>query len=155
MSKVNIQIEWRTKHYDDLSKKELYDAMNLRQVVFVVEQDCPYLDADNRDQNSYHVLGYDKNDKLLAYTRLVPQGTSYPNEAAIGRVTTHPDVRGMGIGKLLMEESIKSFEEVFKTSACRISAQTYLKKYYENFGFEVCSEEYLEDGLPHWEMLRK
>lgn len=146
--------KWVVKDFDSLSLEELYEVMHLRQVVFVVEQDCPYIDADGKDFFGQHVLGYNDGDKLIAYTRILPAGISYPKEPAIGRVVSHPDVRGKGVGRPLMQKSIEVLEETYGNSACRISAQTYLLNYYREFGFEAVGEEYLEDGLPHFEMLR-
>lgn len=146
------EVKWQVKKFEDLSLNELYDMMNLRQEVFVVEQDCPYIDADYKDQKSIHVNAY-FNEKLIAHTRIVYPGVSY-QEASIGRVVSHPKFRGTGLGKELMLKSIEALEQNFGSS-CRISAQTYLIKFYKQFGFEISSEEYLEDDLPHIQMLRK
>lgn len=150
---MNIEnIEWRVKKFENLSVNELYDMMHLRQVVFVVEQDCPYIDADHKDEKSLHVNGYFE-DKLVAHSRIVFPGISYA-EASIGRVVSDPKYRATGLGQQLMKESIKALESNFGT-ACRISAQTYLIGFYTKFGFEISSEEYLEDDLPHIQMYRK
>lgn len=145
-------IEWRIKEFEQLSLNELYDIMHLRQEVFVVEQDCPYIDADYKDQHSVIVNAY-YNNKLIAHTRIVKPGISY-SEASIGRVVSSPRHRKVGLGVLLMKKSIQALEGKFGTSKCRISAQTYLLDFYMQFGFKVCSEEYMEDGLPHFEMIR-
>ena len=147
------KIDWRVKQFEELSLNELYDIMNLRQEVFVVEQECPYIDADFKDQQSIHVNGY-YNNKLVAHTRIVAPGISY-KEQSIGRVVSSPQYRKKGLGIELMKKSIEVLEEFYKSTTCRISAQKYLIKFYEQFGFEVCSEEYLEDDLPHFEMIRK
>ena len=125
-------ITWIKKTFSALSLSELYDIMYLRQLVFVVEQNCPYIDADYKDLKGWHVLGYSENI-LMAYARLLPKGISYSNEPSIGRVVNHPDYRHKGIGKALMKESLQLLEDVYKTKACRISAQTYLVKFYEYF----------------------
>src|SRR6476661_3963422 len=98
-------ITFITKTFDELTNQELYKLLQLRGEVFVVEQNCPYLDMDDKDQKSFHVLGY-ANDELVACTRLLPAGVSYDHEPSIGRVATHPSVRSLGYGKLLMEYSI-------------------------------------------------
>lgn len=147
------KIEWRVKTFEQLTTNELYDIMHLRQEVFVVEQDCPYLDADFKDQKAIHVNAYYQAE-LVAHTRIVAPGISY-KEQSIGRVVTKPKYRRQGLGIVLMEKSIEVLEAEYKSSTCRISAQKYLTGFYQQFGFEVCSEEYLEDNLPHFEMFRK
>lgn len=144
---------FKVKEFNELSIRELYDMMHLRQVVFVVEQDAAYLDADLKDLKSTHVLQY-KNDSLVAYARVLAPGVSY-QEASIGRVVTAPDWRRKKLGRPLMAKCIEVLKGRYGTEVCRISAQTYLVPFYREFGFEVCSEEYLEDGLPHFEMIRK
>ncbi len=143
---------WLHKEFEELSTIELYDIMNLRQTVFVVEQNAAYLDADGKDFNAIHVFTYIKNS-LASYARVLPPGVSY-REASIGRVVTLPKYRKKGLAKKLMEQCLGVLNNTFKTDSCRISAQTYLVPFYSSFGFEVCSKEYLEDGLPHFEMLR-
>ena len=133
----------------------MYALMALRQEIFVVEQDCPYLDADGKDQTSHHLMGFDDQGKMVAYTRLVPKGISYPQYASIGRVVTAASTRGQGIGKLLMQESIARCQEIFGGEIIKISAQAHLQKFYQDLGFEPTGEEYLEDGIPHIGMTRK
>ncbi len=147
-----MDIVWKIKSFQELSLGELYDMMNLRQEVFVVEQNCPYVDADYKDQKSFHVNGFFK-DVLVAHARIVLPNISY-KEPSIGRIVSSPKYRGKGIGKELMKVCIDFIEKYFNSSDCRISAQVYLIKFYNQFGFEVCSDEYLEDNLPHVEMLR-
>ena len=144
-------ITFITKTFDELSNIELYQLLQLRAEVFVVEQNCPYLDMDNKDLKSFHVLGYD-NGKLVACTRLVPIGISYNKEPSIGRVVTHPSVRSLGYGKLLMEYSIAETKKRFNTSVIVIGAQLYLDKFYQNLGFVPEGEMYLEDNIPHMTM---
>ncbi len=126
--------------------------MVLRQEVFVVEQNCPYLDADGKDQHSWHLLGYDENMKLAAYARIVFPGVSY-HEVAIGRVVSSQTHRRTGAGKELMRESLKAIEKIYGKVPVRISAQTYLVKFYSEFGFVSTGKEYLEDDIPHTEMM--
>lgn len=141
------------KKFEQLNIHELYDMMHLRQEVFVVEQNAAYLDADKKDINSLHVFLYLENE-MAAYARVIPEGYAY-KEASIGRVVTSPKYRRKKLGRLLMKKCIEVLENNMNTSKCRISAQTYLIDFYKEFGFEICSEEYLEDGLPHFEMFRK
>ena len=146
-----MELEWQLKKFDDLSVAELYAILQLRNEVFVVEQNCPYQDADDKDQKSLHLMGWDGHT-LVAYTRIIPQGISYA-EASIGRVVTKPKYRGTGSGRQLMELSISHTFEQFNCSQIKIGAQLYLKKFYESLGFVQCSEQYLEDNIPHIEML--
>ena len=146
-------MKWSCKAFEELSLDEFHDIIQLREIVFVVEQDCPYLDVDGKDKEALHVFGeYEGN--IVATTRILKPGKSY-DEVAIGRVVTSPTVRGMGMGKQLMEESMKFVKLHFGKVPVRISAQTYLLRYYKSFGFIETGEEYLEDNIPHFEMLYK
>jgi len=146
-------MKWSCKAFKELSLDEFHDIIQLREIVFVVEQDCPYLDVDGKDKDALHVFGeYEGN--IVATTRILKPGKSY-DEVAIGRVVTSPTVRGMGMGKQLMEESMKFVKLHFGKVPVRISAQTYLLRYYKSFGFIETGEEYLEDNIPHFEMLYK
>lgn len=146
-----MKINWSCKAFIDLTPAELYSIIQLRNEVFVVEQNCVYQDCDDKDQHSFHFLGWQK-DKLIAYTRLIPQGLSY-EEASIGRVVTSQVVRGKNVGKELMERSINKLYELFGIVSIKIGAQLYLKPFYESLGFAQCSETYLEDGIEHIKML--
>ena len=143
------------KKFNELSLYELYEIMALRQEVFVVEQNCPYLDADGKDQSAWHLMGLNENKKLVAYTRLIPKGISYEKYPSIGRVVTSTSARGGGIGRELMEQSIQWMEKLFPAQDIKIGAQCYLEKFYKSLGFEIAGDEYLEDGIPHYPMLRK
>lgn len=143
------------KHFKDLSVYELYDIMALRAEVFVVEQNCPYQDADGKDLDAWHLMGHNTEGVLVAYTRLLDKGISYPNYASIGRVVNSPKVRGTGAGKLLMQKSIEEIKRLFPNEKVKIGAQTYLLKFYESLGFESTGEEYLEDNIPHTSMILK
>jgi ElaA protein len=145
-------IRFDCKHFNDLTPHELYEILHLRNEVFVVEQNCVFQDADHKDQQSYHLVGWIDNE-LAAYTRLVPPGVAY-DEMSIGRVVTSPKYRRSGMGKLLMEESIIRCYDLFGKGAIRIGAQLYLKHFYESFGFQQEGEEYLEDGIPHIYMIK-
>ena|SRR5688572_16481759 len=146
-------ITWQLKKFDSLTPHELYAILRLRAEVFVVEQACIFQDMDNKDQLSYHLMGW-KNDNLVAYTRLVPPGVSY-NETSIGRVVTSPAERGSGIGKLLMEKSIEQIIHLYGKTPIKLGAQLYLKKFYESLGFRQTSDIYDEDGIDHIEMIRQ
>lgn len=143
---------WDVARIHDLTTQALYDIMALRQEVFVVEQDCAYLDADGRDLSALWVQGY-AGDELVAHARVLPPGVSYP-EPSIGRVVVSARHRGRQIGQRLMRTSLRALADHFGTASCRISAQTYLIPFYSRFGFRVTGPEYLEDGLPHREMYR-
>ena len=141
--------------FDKLNLDQLYRMLQLRQEVFIVEQDCPYLDADDKDLDSFHVLGYDEYGKLQAYTRLIPKGTSYKGYTSIGRVITSSAIRGKNQGKLLMQYSIDKCLEIWPHESIKISAQTYIVKFYNDLGFLAVGDEYLEDNIPHVAMIRK
>jgi ElaA protein len=147
-----MQLKWIFKKFNDLDSFELYNILRLRSEVFVVEQNCVYLDADNNDQDAYHLSAY-LDDQLVAYTRIISPGNIY-KEASIGRVITSSKVRQTGIGKLLMQKSIEAVEELYGKVPIRIGAQLYLKKFYSSFGFIQVSDVYLEDGIEHIYMLR-
>ena len=143
---------WRLCSFNELSNNQLYDIMKLRQEVFVVEQNCPYLDTDDYDQGSLHLIGLLKND-LVAYARILPPDVYY-REPSVGRIASKPSLRGKGIGKQTVAKCIEIMESRFGKQAIRIMAQCYLIKFYEDFGFEIKGEEFLEDGIPHIEMVR-
>ncbi len=141
------------KDFSALSKEELYDLLALRCKVFVVEQDCPYQDPDGKDDIAFHVMGYEGKD-LAAYTRIFRPG-DYFEEAAIGRVVTDPKFRGKGLGKDIMQASIDWIETELDQQSIRLSAQTYLERFYSELGFQSEGETYLEDDIPHISMVKK
>jgi len=145
-------ITWKTMPFTDFTVKELYEVLQLRSEVFVVEQDCVYQDIDFKDQKALHVLGY-KNEKLVAYTRVFKRG-DYFDEASIGRVVVQQNERKYGYGHDLIKESINVIETQLGTSTIHISAQTYLEKFYSTHGFAKTGEGYLEDGIPHIKMIK-
>jgi ElaA protein len=151
-------IKWITKTFEALTPHELYAVLRLRSEVFVVEQQCVFLDMDNSDQLAVHVLGYNdepgRDNTLIAYTRLFAPGIKY-DMASIGRVVTAPLARGNGSGRQLMEHSIAVLEEQFGKVPIKIGAQLYLQKFYTSLGFVQSSEMYLEDDIPHIEMIRE
>jgi ElaA protein len=140
------------KRFNELSLTELYQLLQLRSEVFVVEQNCVYQDIDGKDEKALHLLGVLDN-KIVAYTRLFAPGYYFDN-ASIGRVVISPDYRERKWGHCLITESIKAVESVYAVSAITISAQLYLKKFYESHGFVQEGEEYPEDGIPHIRMNR-
>lgn len=143
----------KTKTFQDLTNDELYAILQLRSEVFMVEQNCVYQDLDGKDQRALHVIGI-KDDKLVAYTRIFGPD-DYFKEASIGRVVVAKTERQYKYGYEIMEASIKSVKDHFKVDTIKISAQTYLKKFYNNLGFKEIGEEYLEDGIPHVEMIKE
>lgn len=147
-----MQVQWLLKKFEELTPYQLYAILQLRNEVFVVEQNCVFQDADDKDQQSMHFMGF-LNNKLVAYTRLVPPGVAY-EEVSIGRVVTSPSVRRSGIGKELMQRSIDTVYRLFGEVPIKIGAQLYLKKFYESLGFKQVSEVYLEDGIEHIYMIR-
>lgn len=146
-------INWKILSFDQLSPSELYAIMQLRNEVFVVEQNCVYQDADNKDQAAYHCSGL-LNEKLVAYARILPKGISYSDYVSIGRVVSSPSLRGTGIGKELMLYTMKQVNTLFGTVPIKIGAQLYLKKFYTALGFLPTSEVYFEDGIEHIEMIK-
>lgn len=145
-------ISWSVKTFAELNNEELYRILRLRSEVFVVEQQCPYLDMDNYDQQAFHLQGVNE-DGLVAYTRLFAPGIKF-DMASIGRVVSSPSARGKGFGRKLMEVSIAAVEEKWGKIPIKIGAQLYLQKFYESLGFVQSSEMYLEDNIPHIEMIR-
>jgi ElaA protein len=146
-------MNWILKPFAKLTPYELYSILQLRNEVFIVEQNCPYQDMDNKDLKSWHLMGLEES-KLMAYSRLLAPGISY-SESSIGRIVSSPSSRKTGMGKKLLEESIKQIKNLFQTDTIRIGAQLYLKTFYESFGFVQDGEIYLEDNIPHIIMLRK
>ncbi len=154
-------IQFTCVPFNQLTIYQLYEIFALRQQVFCVEQNCPYLDADGKDLDGWHLMGHNtdgtsrdsREGALVAYTRLLPKGISYPNYASIGRVVNSDKVRGQGVGKLLMEQSIAKMVELFPNQPVKIGAQTYLLKFYTSLGFVSTGETYIEDGIPHTSMI--
>lgn len=141
--------------FHQLSLAELYRLMRLRQMVFVLEQNCPYVDADGKDHLAHHLMGKDAEGRLQACARLLPPGAAYPAHASIGRVVTSAAVRGQGQGQALMREAIAECSRLFGPAPIKISAQCYLIRFYEGFGFATQEESYLEDDIPHIAMVRE
>jgi len=145
-------MEIKVKTFIELSIDELYDILQLRSEIFVVEQDCVYQDIDGKDRKALHIIGY-KEGKIVAYTRCFDKGF-YFEEAAIGRVVVAKDQRKYGLGHDIMKASLKAIQDHFKTDSIKLSAQQYLVKFYQSHGFKTIGEGYLEDGIPHIAMIR-
>jgi ElaA protein len=145
-------IRWQIKRFKELSTIELYSLLQLRSVVFVVEQNCVYQDIDGKDEKALHLLGIFE-DKIVAYARLFKAGDYFEN-ASIGRVVIQPNYRDKKWGHELMQNAIVGIKTEFNETKITISAQLYLKKFYESNGFMQTSEMYLEDDIPHIEMKR-
>ena len=143
---------WKLKKFEQLTPFELYAIMQLRSEVFVVEQNCVFLDLDNIDLLCRHLMGYDGNT-LVAYARLMDKNIKY-NMMSIGRVVTSPAHRSKGFGKELMKQAIDDLIKLFGSASVKIGAQLYLKNFYESFGFKQSSEVYLEDDIEHIEMIK-
>lgn len=140
------------KTFNELTTEELYNLLQLRSEVFVVEQDCVYQDIDGKDQKALHILGYN-GKKLVAYTRIFKPGY-YFKEASIGRVVVRAHERKFKHGYAIMKASIEAIKNHYNETTIRISAQTYLKQFYNNLDFYEVGEEYLEDGIPHINMIK-
>jgi ElaA protein len=145
-------MNWHLKTFDELHHKELYEILRVRSEVFVVEQNCVFLDMDNVDQLCHHCFLMTDDNQLVAYTRIVPPGISYA-ECSIGRVITSPRFRGLQYGIQVMERSIAYCAHLYGQVAIKIGAQLYLKHFYESFGFQQCGIQYDEDGIIHIPML--
>lgn len=148
-----MDLHWTWSRFETLGVDALYDALAVRCRVFILEQG-PYLDLDGLDRHAWHLLGRDERGALLAYLRVVDPGLKY-EEPSIGRVITAPEVRGQGLGVALMREGVARCESAWPGRAIRISAQARLQGFYAALGFEPVGEEYLEDEIPHIEMLRR
>ena len=146
------KIEWSLKPFHELNPAELYDILRLRSEVFVVEQQCIFLDMDDKDQLCHHLQGR-MGEELVVSVRIVPPGISY-EEPSIGRVVGSPRYRGIGAGKALMQKAIEETIGLYGQQPIKIGAQLYLKKFYEEQGFIQCSETYMEDEIPHIKMIR-
>lgn len=147
-----MELKLKIKHFNELSALELYDLLKLRSQVFVVEQNCVYQDIDGKDSKALHVIG-EYDGKIVAYSRLFKAG-DYFNYASIGRVVIDENFRNKKWGHILIQGAISGIESHFGESQIKISAQLYLKKFYENNGFVMTSKMYLEDGIPHVEMVK-
>ncbi len=145
-------MQWILKKFHDLTIDEFHDILQLRINIFVVEQNCPYPELDDKDKIAFHLFGINKENKIIAYTRIFKPGDYY-KEAAFGRVAVHQDYRNQKIGFQLVEQSIIETHKLFGNTDIKIGAQTYLNNFYQSFGFHQIGEDYIEDGIPHIHML--
>ncbi len=143
--------QWRLRKFDELTTTDLYEILRLRERVFIVEQKCPYPDCDGKDFDALHLTGH-LEGKLVAYSRLLGPGVRFP-EVSIGRVVVAPEFRRQSLGRKLTLEALAGVREAFGPVPVRISAQAYLEKFYSDLGFKRVSDEYMEDWIPHIEML--
>ncbi|WP_300384253.1 GNAT family N-acetyltransferase [Clostridium sp.] len=146
-------MEYKIKTFEELTAIELYSILKLRSEIFVVEQNCVYQDLDNKDLSGYHLMAIDNNE-IVAYLRILSKEISY-KEISIGRFVVKKDYRRKNLGLALLNKALRFIEEDLKEKEVRISAQVYVKELYKKAGFIEVSEEYLEDDLPHVEMLYK
>ena len=142
---------WHIKQFNELSTRELYQILQLRNDVFVVEQNCVYQDADGKDYDAYHLF-LEKGNQIISYARLFKSGDYFDN-ASIGRVVVHPKFRKQNLGNILMQKAIDFVTVTLQEKNIEISAQTYLLKFYNDLGFVTIGDEYFEDGLPHIQMI--
>ena len=146
------QLQWQCLRFEELSNQQLHQIFAARCAVFILEQKCPYQDIDGKDPHCHHLIAWDDDDEVAAYVRIVPAGLSFA-EPSIGRVLSSKKWRGTGIGKNLIANGIANLRQLYPHTAIRIGAQAYLEKFYASFGFETVSEMYLEDDIPHVDML--
>lgn len=151
---MTATVEWFIKQFAELTSIELYEILQLRQAVFVVEQTCPYLDADGADTHAYHLYARNAQGAIVAYARLFLPSADAPY-SRIGRVISASSVRGQGLGRELMRKAIEWCEQQAPTAPIRLGAQVYLRRFYRDFGFREISAEYLEDDIPHVDMERR
>ncbi|MCR4694597.1 MAG: GNAT family N-acetyltransferase [Pseudobutyrivibrio sp.] len=143
---------WKLKAFEDLTVGELYEILRLRAEIFVVEQDCVYQDLDGKDRQSMHLFLQD-GEEVIACLRIIPAGISY-KEPSIGRFVVKESERKSGLGREAMNQAIEYISSEYKEDHIRISGQAYLREFYESLGFKVVKDPYLEDGIPHFQMLR-
>ncbi|MBM7554318.1 GNAT family N-acetyltransferase [Thalassobacillus pellis] len=144
---------WKQKHFHELDRKELYKILQIRVNIFVVEQNCPYPELDGYDEDAIH-LWMEEGDDIAAYCRLVPGGTKY-ELPSIGRVLVHKEYRGNGYARTLMEKALAVLEEQWKEKGIFLQGQEHLRGFYQSCGFQPVSDVYLDDGIPHVDMIKK
>lgn len=152
---VSVMLTYACIPFAEVDTRTLYEIMRLRQEVFVVEQQCCYLDADRLDYQSWQVIGLDESGAVLAHSRLLPRGSAYPDYPSIGRVMTSASIRRSGEGRRLMAYNLEQCARLFPGEAIKIGAQLYLVDFYRSFGFDPAGQIYLEDGIEHIHMIRQ
>ncbi|MBX4271515.1 GNAT family N-acetyltransferase [Clostridium estertheticum] len=146
-------MNWELKKFEELKVEEIYKILEIRNQVFIVEQQCAYQDCDGKDENAYHLYLQD-NGKIIAYLRILKKGVSF-DEISIGRVLVHENYRGKGISREMMLKAINFIELNLNEEEIKIQAQSYLVNFYRSLGFKETSNEYLEDNIPHINMFYK
>lgn len=146
-----IFLEWKLKAFEELTNKEIYTILKERTTVFVVEQECPYLEVDGKDIESYHLFA-EKDGEFVAYLRILPPGVAY-QESSLGRILVKKEYRRQGIAEELVKRGLTFIHDELKEKKVKIQAQSYLHTFYQSFGFHAISEEYLEDDIPHIDMV--
>ncbi len=150
---MQSNITWQRAPFSDLSAAQLYAILKVRSEVFVLEQNCVYQDIDGLDLTCLHLVGWTDDQQVAAYLRVVPPGLKY-EEVSLGRVVSSNAVRGTGIGKQLLAHGMKLIEKNYPGKPVRIQAQSYLENFYQSFGFVTVSDVLMEDGIPHFMMLK-
>ena len=146
-------MKWKFKKFDELTTNELYEILKLRAEVFVVEQDCPYQDLDDKDKWAYHLfLEDDDGSTVIAVLRILPENIAY-EDMAIGRLIVKKSHRGQGLSKVMMQKAINFIIDDLGKKRIKLSGQAYLREFYEDLGFKRVSDIYLEDGIDHYEFL--
>lgn len=153
MTKEEKRLNWELKKFEELKVEEIYKILKIRTEVFVVEQQCAYQDCDGKDEKSYH-LYLQNQGEIAGYLRILPKGVSF-NELSIGRVLVNKSYRGKGIAREMMLKALDFIEKELKETEVKISAQVYLIDFYRSLGFKETSKEYLEDNIPHIDMIYK
>jgi len=150
-----MEIKWQIKLFKELNTDELYDLLKLRVDVFVVEQNCPYPEIDDKDRHpeTLHLLGKNKDTKIVAYSRILPPGISY-KQVSIGRVVVDKNNRGQGVSDAMLKKALEQIKYTWPQKSIQIGAQEYLKDFYQSHGFEPVSKSYYEDGILHVDMIR-
>lgn len=148
-----LAMRWSKYRFDQLSAHLLYAIIRLRNEVFVVEQDCVYQDADDKDSSALHLCGFGEANELVAYARILPKGVSYPDYPSIGRIIVAKESRGKDFGAALVKRAIQECKSQYGGAGIAISAQCYLLAFYNKLGFVEEGESYLEDGIPHMKMV--
>lgn len=148
------KINWFSKHFNEITVEEYHDLLHLRTAVFVLEQDCPYQEVDDKDKVATHIFGVNDNGETIAVARVLPENVSYA-EISIGRVALKKSARGKGLAEELMQECFNAIHKLWGNKPIRISAQEYLLNFYSKLGFIQVGKMYLEDDIPHIEMLKE
>lgn len=149
--RVPDALRWELREFETFSPEELYAVLAARVDVFVVEQECPYPELDGRDADALHLIAWARDSRLAAYARILPPGTRFDGPS-IGRVLTSSAFRGTGLGRTLMSRAVGAAAERYPGLDIELSAQRHLARFYADLGFEVTSEPYDEDGIPHVDM---